>query len=104
MRGTGRMSFEAGDFVTRQGPSGGGVLSPNGILGVEVENRPIAQVGPGAIVFQHALLEEGVRTASHRAYPVSCGHCSRNQLDPDKLGELSKGHRRDLRPGPGRLA
>jgi hypothetical protein len=36
----------------------------DGILGVEVNDRQIAQVGPGAIVGERALLEEGVRTAS----------------------------------------
>jgi hypothetical protein len=91
-------SFEAGDFVTRQGQPGGEVfLLLNGILGVEVDDRQIAQVGPGAIVGERALLEEGVRAASLRALTrCRVAVAQRDQLDPAKLGELSEDHRREL--------
>jgi CRP-like cAMP-binding protein len=91
-------SFEAGDFVTRQGRPGGEVfLLLNGILGVEVDDHQIAQVGPGAIVGERALLEEGVRTASLRALTrCRVAVAQGDQLDPDKLVELSEDHRREL--------
>jgi CRP-like cAMP-binding protein len=91
-------SFEAGDFVTRQGQPGEDVfLLLDGILGVEVDDRQIAQVGPGAIVGERALLEEGVRTASLRALTrCRVAVAQGDQLDPDKLGELSEDHRREL--------
>lgn len=97
--------FEAGDFVTRQGQPGGEVfLLLNGIVGVEVNNQEIAQVGPGAIVGERALLEEGVRTASLRALTrCRVAVAQGDQLDPRKLGELSEDHRRELRPSPGRV-
>jgi len=71
----------------------------DGILGVEVDDRQIAQVGPGAIVGERALLEEGVRTASLRALTrCRAAVAQGDQLDPDKLGELSEDHRREMRP------
>jgi hypothetical protein len=103
MKGSANPEFrliEAGDFVTRQGESGGDVfLLLNGILGVEVDDRQIAQVGPGAIVGERALLEEGVRTASLRALTrCRVAVVQGDQLDPAKLGELSEGHRREMQP------
>jgi hypothetical protein len=103
MKGSPKPAFrllEAGDFVTRQGQPGGDVfLLLDGILGVEVDDRQIAQVGPGAIVGERALLEEGVRTASLRALTrCRVAVAQGDQLDPDKLGELSEDHRREMRP------
>ena len=39
----------------------------DGVLGVDVDGEDIAEIGPGAIVGERALLEGGVRTASLRA-------------------------------------
>jgi hypothetical protein len=102
MKGGAKPAFrllEAGDFVTRQGQPGGDVfLLLDGILGVEVDDRQIAQVGPGAIVGERALLEEGVRTASLRALTrCRVAVAQGDQLDPEKLGELSEDHRREMR-------
>jgi hypothetical protein len=89
--------FEAGDVLVRQGNRGNEVLLLlNGILAVEVDGKQIAQVGPGAIVGERALLEGGVRTATLRAVTRSkVAIADADQIDPAKLHELSGGHRRE---------
>jgi Cyclic nucleotide-binding domain len=90
---------EAGDFLVRQGEVETKVfLILNGILGVDVDGRQIAQVGPGAIVGERALLEGGRRTATLRAL-TRCKVASAEdaQIDPAKLHALSQAHRREER-------
>jgi hypothetical protein len=94
--------FDAGEEPIRQGDRGSEVLLLlNGILAVIVDGRQIAQVGPGAIVGERALLKSGVRTATLRALTrcrvaIALGE----HLDPEKLYELSEGHRREEDSGP----
>jgi CRP-like cAMP-binding protein len=39
----------------------------DGVLGVEIDGDEVAEIGPGAIVGEKALLEGGTRTATLRA-------------------------------------
>ena len=39
----------------------------DGVLGVDVDGEEVAEIGPGAIVGEKALLEGGTRTATLRA-------------------------------------
>ena len=104
MRGGDRPSVEskkAGEFLTRQGEPGAEVfLLLDGVLGVEVDGDQIAQVGPGAILGERALLEAGLRTASLRCLtPCRVAIARGDQLDPRKLSEVSQAHRREHRVG-----
>ena len=88
-----------GEFLVEQGRPGGDIfLLLDGILSVEVDGEPLAEVGPGAILGERALLEEGKRTSSLRA-ATACkvAVASPTQVDRDALVELSQGHRREER-------
>ncbi|MDP8931281.1 MAG: cyclic nucleotide-binding domain-containing protein [Actinomycetota bacterium] len=76
----------------------------DGMLSVEVDATAVAEVGPGAILGERALLEGGRRTATLRAATackVAVG--TADQLDRDFLAEVAVGHRREesmhARPG-----
>jgi hypothetical protein len=58
-----------GEVLVTQGEEGGDTLYLllDGILGVEVDGEQIAEMGPGTMVGERAVLEGGVRTATLRA-------------------------------------
>ena len=63
-----RRALEPDETLVEQGTPGDELyLVLDGVLGVEVDGEDIAEIGPGAIVGERALLEGGVRTASLRA-------------------------------------
>ncbi len=69
----------------------------DGVLSVEVDGESVAELGPGAILGERALLEEGVRTSTLRAV-TNCkvAAVARHSIDPELLGRLAEGHRREL--------
>mgnify|MGYP001443778300 CR=1 FL=1 len=73
----------------------------DGMLVVEVAGKPIANVGPGAILGERALLEAGTRTATLKALtPCRVAVVSGQQVDRQALGALAANHRREeLPPG-----
>ena len=73
----------------------------DGVLAVEVDGAAVAQVGPGAVLGERALLEGGRRTATLRALtPCKVAAASGADLSPDLLRELAQGHRREAgQPG-----
>ncbi|HSO97266.1 MAG TPA: cyclic nucleotide-binding domain-containing protein [Acidimicrobiia bacterium] len=90
-------SVAAGKTLTEQGTPGGDLfLLLDGILDVVVDGEPVAEVGPGAILGERALLEGGQRTATLRAL-TKCrvAVASADQIDREALAELSAGHRRE---------
>jgi hypothetical protein len=100
MRGGGKSSIrklKEGALLTEQGATGNDVfLLLNGVLNVEVDGEPIAEVGPGAILGERAALEGGVRTSTLRALTKATVAVVRaDQLAEDQLAELSAGHRRE---------
>jgi hypothetical protein len=100
MRGGGRSSIrklKEGALLTEQGATGDDVfLLLNGVLNVEVDGEPIAEVGPGAILGERAALEGGVRTSTLRALTkATVAVVKADQLAEDQLAELSAGHRRE---------
>jgi hypothetical protein len=89
--------LEANALLTEQGAPGDRLyLLLDGVLQVEVDGQVVAEVGPGAVLGERALLEEGTRTATLRAL-TSCAvaEASADVVDLDALRDLSTGHRRE---------
>ena len=88
-----------GKTLTKQGEPGHEVyLLLDGVLAVEVDGEPLAELGPGAILGERAILEGGVRTSTLRAVTkIKVAAVGAHHLDPDALAEISKGHRREER-------
>jgi hypothetical protein len=89
--------LKAGALLTEQGQEGNEVfLLLDGVLAVEVDGNPIAELGPGAILGERAVLEGGKRTSTLRAVSKCRVAAVRgDQLDRTALEELSQGHRRE---------
>ncbi|MBV9101799.1 MAG: cyclic nucleotide-binding domain-containing protein [Candidatus Dormibacteraeota bacterium] len=88
---------KAGAMLVEQGDVGTQLyLVLDGVLSVEVSGEPLAQVGPGAVLGERALLESGARTASLRAV-TQCrvAEVEGDAIDPSFLHELAVGHRRE---------
>ncbi len=88
-----------GRTIVDEGDEGADVfLVLDGVVAVEVGGEPLAQLGPGAVLGERALLEGGRRTATLRAV-TQCriATIGGEQLDPGQLAELSSGHRREER-------
>ena len=90
-------SLKAGALLTEQGQPGDEVfLLLDGVLVMEVDGEPLAELGPGAILGERAVLEGGTRTATLRAVTkVRVAIAKSDQLDLDALAEVSLGHRRE---------
>jgi hypothetical protein len=63
-----RRTLDAGETLVEQGAAGDVLyLVLDGVLAVEIDGAEVAEIGPGAIVGEKALLEGGTRTATLRA-------------------------------------
>ena len=93
-----RITEVGGDrTLVNQGDTGDDIfLLLDGVLSVEVNGVAVAQVGPGAVLGERALLEGGVRTATLRAV-TRCRVASINgsEIDPTVLAQLAAGHKRE---------
>jgi hypothetical protein len=68
----------------------------DGVLSVEVDGKPVAEVGPGAILGERALLEAGTRTSTLRALtPIRVAVATPEQISSEALAEVASGHRRE---------
>lgn len=87
----------SGTVVTRQGEPGAEVfLVLDGVLAVDVDGTEVAQVGPGGVIGERAVLEGGLRTSTLTALtPVRLAVAAAADLDLDKLREISALHRRE---------
>jgi len=100
MRGGARPAIRklaTGEVLTEQGQPGDDIyLLLNGILGVWVDGTQAAQLGPGAVAGERALLEHGHRTATLRAL-TNCviAIAAKDQIDPDSLANLAQQHHRE---------
>ncbi len=84
-------------LLTEQGEPGNDVyLVLDGVLAVEVDGQPLAEIGPGAILGERAALEDGVRTSTLRVV-TKCrvAVAPSDQLDRAVLEQISAGHRRE---------
>ena len=67
----------------------------DGVLQVEVDGKPVTQVGPGAILGEMALLGEGRRMATLRAAtPCRVAVVPKDRIDRQALEEIAKGRMR----------
>lgn len=87
----------AGETVVEQGSHGEELfLLLDGVLAVEVDGEPLAEVGPGAVLGERAILEGGLRTSTLRAVtPAKLAVATAAQIDREALRTLSDGHRRE---------
>jgi hypothetical protein len=98
MRGEGkpkRRKLDEGETLVQQGEEGRDLFVVlDGLLDVDVDGEVVAQVGPGAILGERALLEGGVRTATLRAAtPVRVAVVSQEDVDETALPQLARAHR-----------
>ena len=85
--------LQAGRTLVRQGEQGQELfLLFDGVLQVEVDGEPVTQVGPGAILGEMALLQDGRRTATLRAVtPCRVAAVPHDQIDRAALEEIARG-------------
>ena len=88
---------KAGATITEQGADEDDVfLVLDGVVGVEVDGEALAELGPGALLGERAILEGGKRTATLRAVTAcKLAVVPGDQLDHTKLAEVSTQHRRE---------
>ncbi|MGH7611689.1 MAG: cyclic nucleotide-binding domain-containing protein [Candidatus Dormibacteria bacterium] len=90
-------STKAGEVITEEGALEDElILVLDGVVRVERGGERLAELGPGALLGERAILEGGARTATLRAVTagklaVVPGHF----IDKEALREVSKGHRRE---------
>jgi len=91
------MKLKVGEALVEQGQSGDELfLLLDGVLSVDVDGKALAEVGPGAILGERALLEGGKRTATLRALTAArVAVAKADQISPEALAELATGHRRE---------
>ncbi len=89
--------LKAGEHLTEQGQEASELfLLLDGLLQVEVDGEVVAEVGPGAVLGERAMLEHGRRTATLKALtPCRVAVAERSVVDEDALRLLSAGHRRE---------
>jgi Cyclic nucleotide-binding domain len=87
--------LEEGETLVEQGAPGEELfLLFDGVLEVEVDGELVAQVGPGSILGERAVLEEGQRKATLRALTKSrVAVIGKDQIERSKLEEVAKRHR-----------
>ncbi len=80
-----------GEALVEQGDPGRELfLLLDGLLDVEVDGETVAQVGPGALLGERALLEGGTRTATLRAAtPCKVAVVDPEGIDPSALEQLA---------------
>jgi hypothetical protein len=92
-----RRKVGEGETLVEQGAEGNELyLVLDGMLAVEVDGEPVAEVGPGALLGERALLEGGKRTATLRAAtPVRVAVVPADAIDESALPELAAAHQRE---------
>jgi hypothetical protein len=90
-------TFSPGDALTRQGDAADSLyLVLDGVVNISVDSSSVADVGPGAILGERAVLEGGRRTATLTAVTkVRVAEAPADVIDLSKLEQLAGGHRRE---------
>jgi Cyclic nucleotide-binding domain len=92
-------TIDAGTTLTEQGADDHELfVLLDGVLVVDVDGAEVAEVGPGAVVGERALLEGGTRTSTLRAR-TACRVAAApfDAVDSEHLRVLAGGHRREER-------
>jgi Cyclic nucleotide-binding domain len=86
-----------GKTLVEQGSSSNEMfLLLNGVLVVEVDGEKVAELGPGAVLGERAVLEGSIRTATLRAVTdCKVAAVTADNMDRQKLAELASAHRRE---------
>lgn len=86
-----------GDVLVQQGDEGHELfVLLDGVLAVDVDGEPLAEVGPGAILGERAVLEGGRRTSTLRAVTrAKVAVAGADEIDRAALEEVAGGHRRE---------
>jgi hypothetical protein len=99
MRGSPRIrELREGEVLVRQGDPGDELfLLLDGVVRVDVGGEPLTEIGPGAVLGERAVVEQGVRTSSL----VAATRCRvagvrADQFDREALEALAAGHRREV--------
>jgi Cyclic nucleotide-binding domain len=92
------LRLQAGRTLVQQGDQGEELyLLFDGMLRVEIDGKPVAEVGPGAILGELALLREGRRTATLRAVtPCRVAVVPKDQIDRKALEEVAEDRTRRM--------
>lgn len=93
-------TFDKGAVISEQGAPGNEVfLVMDGVLTVSVDGKQLAELGPGAVIGERAVLEAGRRTSTVTAQTkVKLIAACADALDLDALRELSGSHNREVQP------
>jgi hypothetical protein len=92
-----RRNLEQGSALVKEGETGRELLLLlDGIVDVEVKGDVVAEIGPGALLGERALLEGGERTATIWATtPIRVAVVPPEAIDESALSELAASHRRE---------
>ena len=84
-------TVDVGDTLTTQGEAATDVyVVIDGLFAVEIDGAGVAEIGPGAVVGERAVLEGGVRTATLRATTrARVATIAPDQLNPEALESLA---------------
>ncbi len=90
-------TLKAGEYLVQQGDPGDSLfLLLDGVLSVTIDGEGVAEVGPGVVLGERAVLEGGVRTASLQASTdVRVAVAPADRIDRDALLQLREHHRVD---------
>ena len=90
-------TLQPGQTLTRQGEQGTDLyVLLDGVLSVEVDGKALAELGPGAVLGERAVLEGGTRTSTLTAVtPARIAVAPGRSIDRDRLAELAASHRRE---------
>jgi Cyclic nucleotide-binding domain len=90
-----RRKLGQGEVLVQQGEAGQDLfLVLDGLFDVEVDGDIVAEVGPGALLGERALLEKGTRTATLRAATgARVAVVPAAEVDEAVLPELARAHR-----------
>ncbi len=90
-------NLEEGTTLTRQGERGDELyLVLDGVARVDVDGQSLAELGPGAVIGERALLEGGTRTSTVTAVtPLRVAVANERSIDLDRLRTLADSHHRE---------
>jgi hypothetical protein len=92
-----RRNFDQGSALVTEGEEGSELfLLLDGVVDIEVNGERVAEIGPGALLGERAVLEGGRRTATIWAKtPVRLAVVPSDAIDESALPELAASHRRE---------